>query len=139
MLSLLEIRGNSLINSGLAKSSLLELQKIWTPSPFSLFEKNKILVLSGCNISLLVRKKSHIFFYSVLTKRFKDSTLSAEAKSVVSSANNNVKRLDAKGKLLIYRRKRRGPRIEPWGTPSRTFISILFFPLTVTNCFLSER
>ena len=74
MSSLLGIGESCLIKSGLSNSSLLLLQRIWTPSQLQEFEKNTIFVLSGCNISLFERKKSHIFFNSVLTKFTSDST-----------------------------------------------------------------
>ena len=101
MSSLLEIISKGLINAGFARLSLLLLQMIWTPSPFEFVEKNNILVLSGCNMSLLVRKKSQTFLNSIFTKLFRDSTLSAEASSVVSSANKRAKSLEARGRSLI--------------------------------------
>ena len=72
MSSLLEIRGNSLINSGLAKSSLLELQKIWTPSPFSLFEKNRIS--SGLQLKLRQNIQITIGYLEQYDTRYYDET-----------------------------------------------------------------
>ena len=101
MSSLPETGESSFIRSGLSKSSLLLLQRIWTPSPLEVFEKKRILVLSRCNISLLVRKKSHIFFYSMLTNSTSDSALLDDASSVVSSAKSSANNLEAKGRSLI--------------------------------------
>lgn len=36
---------------------------------------------------------------------------------MVSSANMKDRTNDALGKSFIYRRKRRGTRLDPWGTP----------------------
>ena len=82
-----------LIRLGSSKRSLLLLQKMLTPSPLEEVEKNSILVLSGWSISLLERKKSQIFLNSILTKVHNDSTLLAEARSVVSSAKSKAKSL----------------------------------------------
>ena len=101
MSSLLVIGESCLIKSGLSRSSLLLLQFIWTPSPLQVFEKNRILGLSGCSISLLVRKKSHIFLNSMLTRFTSDSTLSEDASSVVSSANNSANNLEDIGRSLM--------------------------------------
>ena len=40
---------------------------------------------------------------------------------------------------LMYRRNRRGPRTEPWGTPCSIFDSLELKPLIDTNCLRSLR
>ena len=90
-----------LIRLGSSKRSLLLLQKISTPSPLEEVEKNSILVLSGWSISLFDRKKSQIFLNSRLTNVHNESTLLAEAGSVVSSAKSKAKSLEARGRSLI--------------------------------------
>ena len=41
--------------------------------------------------------------------------------SFLSSANRNVNNWEQLGRSLMYRRKRRGPKTEPWGTPIEIF------------------
>ena len=90
-----------LIRLGSSKRSLLLLQKMLTPSPLEEVEKNSILVLSGWSISLLERKKSQIFLNSILTKVHNDSTLLAEARSVVSSAKSKERKEDDSGRSFM--------------------------------------
>ena len=99
--SLLVTSAICLIRLGSREKSLLLLQKISTPSPLEVVEKNSILVLSGWSISLFDTKKSQIFLNSELTNVHSDSTLLAEAKSVMSSAKSKAKSLEAKGRSLM--------------------------------------
>ena len=52
-------------------------------------------------MSLFDRKKSQIFLNSELTNVHNDSTLLAEARSVVSSTKSKAKSLEARGRSLI--------------------------------------
>ena len=61
-------------------------------------------------------------------------------KILVSSANIKKKStLDTFEILLIYRIKRRGPNMEPWGTPQEIEPLEDNLSLYDTNCFLLER
>ena len=54
---------------------------------------------------------------------------------VVLSANSKASNLDERGRSLMYSINRRGPRIEPWGTPREMFSRELELLPMVTNCF----
>ena len=80
--------------------------------------ENKInLVLSGCNTIRLIRKNSHTLKNSALTIVTNVLMSLWVGRRVVSSANSSDINLDDSGKSLMYRMKRSGPKIDPWGTP----------------------
>merc|ERR1712074_388886 len=47
--------------------------------------------------------------------------------------------LTCRGKSFIYNRNKRGPRIDPWGTPVATICFFDFCPFTKTYWFLLDR
>ena len=104
-----------------------------------LFINKMYWVFFGWRANLLILKNVHMRCSCSLTKLKSSTRFLPDAKSVVSSANKRANNLEAKGRSLIYRRKRRGPRIEPCGTPSITSVSKLFLPCKETNCFLSDK
>ena len=53
---------------------------------------------------------------------------------MVSSANSSDINLGDSGKSLMYRMKRSGPKIDPWGTPRAISSSGLDWFFTFTNC-----
>jgi hypothetical protein len=53
---------------------------------------------------------------------------------VVSSANRKLIKAEIVGKSFMYKRKRRGPRIEPWGTPDLIYFKHLAADPTHTYC-----
>ena len=55
-------------------------------------------------------------------------------RSVVSSANSDVLG-EAAGRSLAYKIKRRGPRMEPWGTPDSTVVSAEDVPCVTNLCY----
>ena len=59
-------------------------------------------------------------------------------RNVVSSAKSDVPGAAA-GRSLTYKIKRRGPRMEPWGTPDSTVVSAEDVPCTVTYCVRPVR
>ncbi len=75
-------------------------------------------VFSGCNESLWEQKNFTVFWNSRLTMFVKVIRLLWEACWAVSSAKSELNKLVHLGKSFIYIRKRRGPRMDPWGTPS---------------------
>jgi hypothetical protein len=65
--------------------------------------------------------------------------LEPEARRVVSSAKSKAKSVVQRGRSLMYRRNRMGPRMEPCGTPNLMVCMELFTPFTHTNWDLSDR
>ena len=60
--------------------------------------------------------------------------------TLVSSANNiRSNRLEALLMSLMYSKKNRGSRIEPWGTPHEISFLNEWRPLYSTYCFLFEK
>ena len=110
-------RDNWVIFSATFWPSLLLSQTTMTFCVILRREKIINFVLSECNTSLLVLKNSQTFLSSVFTMLIRTFRSSWENSNVVSSANNNVRNLDARGKSFIYKRKSRGPKMDPWGTP----------------------
>ena len=60
-------------------------------------------------------------------------------KSDASSANNLGYETKFSGKSFMYIKKSNGPRIEPWGTPTSTFVHVEYWSLRVTLCFFYLR
>ena len=59
---------------------------------------------------------------------------------IVSSAKRwNVSKLEVLGKSFTYNKNKRGPRIDPWGTPQVTGNESELWPLTFTNCSLWDK
>ena len=52
----------------------------------------------------------------------------------MSSANSSDINLEERGRSFMYNKNRRGPRIDPWGTPSRISKRGLNLFLMLTNC-----
>ena len=100
-----------------------------------LWVNNKNLVFSGWSANLCARKKSVIFFSSWLALAMRLSRSGSDNKSVVSSANKRARSSEQRGRSLMYIRKRRGPRIDPWGTPKRTLRRKLLQPLIFKKLF----
>ena len=57
----------------------------------------------------------------------------------VSSANSSYSLLRPSAKSLIYIKNRKGPRIEPWGTPTLTSAQDEHWPFKTSLCFLLRR
>ena len=58
---------------------------------------------------------------------------------LVSSAKSLIEELMSSTISLMYKRKRKGPRTEPWGTPEFTDVQSEFAPGRTTLCFLLCR
>ena len=58
---------------------------------------------------------------------------------VVSSANNLIEHPISKTMSLINIRNRRGPRIDPCGTPAFIVSRVDSLPFIITFCFRNER
>ena len=58
---------------------------------------------------------------------------------LVSSAKSLIDELMSTKMSIIYKRNRRGPRIEPCGTPALTEVQKEFIPGKTTRCLLSVR
>ena len=58
---------------------------------------------------------------------------------VVSSANSFMEQFTSRTISFIKTRKKRGPRMDPWGTPAFIFIQSDSVPFTTTLCFLENK
>ena len=59
---------------------------------------------------------------------------------LVSSANSiKLSRFEDFVMSFIYTKKRRGPKIDPWGTPQVMSVLDEFFERKVTNYFLFDK
>ena len=77
--------------------------------------------------------------YSTLTSFSRAAKSSLSVHKKVSSANSFTNNLVASGKSLIKIRKRRGLKIEPWGTPKSIVIQEDVTLFTLTYCDLELR
>ena len=57
----------------------------------------------------------------------------------MSSANNNERNLEDKGRSFMYKINNKGPKIEPCGTPSVMFNRGLELLFMLTNCLRSVK
>ena len=89
---------------------------------------------------LITLKPFSMYESSSLITRSSSSLVSEEYEIAVSSAYIvALAFLRANGKLFMYRRKRRGPRYDPYGTPISIFSMLEVVPLTLQYCFRSSR
>ena len=80
--------------------------------------KNIQFVLLGFRDSLVDLNQEETLMSSMLRVRIREGRLGLEYMMVVSSANRrNDSREEDVCKSFMYIKKRRGPNIEPWGTP----------------------
>ena len=60
-------------------------------------------------------------------------------KSEVSSAKSFTLQLKFSVKSFMYIKKKRGPKIEPCGTPAEIFLQLEDCPFKTVLCFLSDK
>ena len=97
------------------------------------------LYLETFNVSLLDASQAYTFLSSRLTVDSKRSIFWCWAHKNVSSAKSLIKNLVAHGKSFIKIKKRRGPNMDPWGTPYKTFRKEEEVLLSLTNWWRLER
>ena len=100
-----------------------------------------VLYLLTLTLSLLAKSQSLTLSRSLLTDwiiRFSD-TPEVDLILVSSAYILGVERWREDGRSCTYRRKSRGPRIDPWGTPHVIFRGDERCPCTQHNCSLSVR
>ena len=78
---------------------------------------------------------SRSLFNWVAATSFSYTTVNKE----VSSAKSRASELTFSTRSLMYTRKNRGPRTEPWGTPARISDHSEHFPFKTTRCLRFER
>ena len=112
-------------------SKLVNLRLGWNIKSSVFVEFNDIkLALSQLTRSL----RSILIFFA---KDFKELLL---RKSIVSSAKRlTIEYKIAAWRSFTYKRKRRGPRTDPWGTPWDTNFESDLAPLISTYCFLEVK
>ena len=57
----------------------------------------------------------------------------------VSSANSLGFKIKLSERLLINVKKKRGSRVDPWGTPALTLAHEEYWPFKAILCFLASR
>ena len=102
-------------------------------------EKSINLVLSGWRTSLLTRKNLQIFRNSTSAISISLLMFVWVKSRVVSSANNNERNLEDKGRSFMYKINNKGPKIEPCGTPSVMFNRGLELLFMLRNCLRSVK
>ena len=94
------------------------------------------LVISIFKDNLLAFTKSKILNISSLTSRILSLRSVPVQNRLVSSAKSiGIKKLDTFVKSLIYKRKSKGPSIDPCGTPQLITLSSDWYPLCATDCW----
>ena len=107
---------------------------------FLLFLKIMTSVFLAFRAILLAFRQEESSFKSLLRVLLILPTEFCLFKIHVSSAEwNREENLIALCRSLIYKTKTRGPRTDPWGTPSPTFCRSEWKSLIVTNWFLLGR
>ena len=96
-------------------------------------------VLAGLKETSQVAAHCGILSRSVLRDPAAVKGSSTIIKRLVSSANNRILEPMSFTISLIYNRKRRGPKMEPWGTPAQINFQSKTAPGNITRCFLSQR
>ena len=102
-------------------------------------EVDLISVLEGLKVTSQVEVQAEIFPRSAFMQPAAITGSSTIIKSLVSSANSRIFDPISFTISLIYNRKRRGPMIDPWGTPLRMYVQSETAPGRTIRCFLSER
>ena len=74
-------------------------------------------VLLAFNDNLFAQNQLYSLFICKLASENKDSMSGLETNNVVSSANGMMAFSHEYGISFTYNRFKRGPRIDPWGTP----------------------
>ena len=97
--------------------------------------------LLGSGLKLIFHWNAHLFiFFRSSFKFFADKVISWTTENrEVSSANSLGFEIRLSKRSLVNIRRKRGPRIYPWGTPALTIAHEEFWPFKTTLCFLASR
>ena len=85
-------------------------------------ETSKVSVLEGLKVTSQVEAQADIFPRSAFMQPTAVTGSSTIIKRLVSSANSRIFDPISFIISLIYYRKRRGPRIDPWGSRARMYV-----------------
>ena len=97
-------------------------------------ETSKVSVLEGLEVTSQVDAQAEIFLRSAFMQPAAVTGSSTIIKRLVSSANSRIFDPVSFTISLIYNRKRRGPRVDPWGTPARMYVQSETAPGRTTRC-----
>ena len=97
--------------------------------------------LLGSGLKLIFHWNAHLFiFFRSSFKFFADKVISWTTENrEVSSANSLGFEIKLSERSLTNIKKKRGPRIDPWGTPALTRVHEEYWPFKTTLCFLASR
>ena len=120
---------------------LLKFNDGWFGSLSFLEKKTSCVFLLGSGLKLAFHWNAHLFIlFRSSFKFFVYKIISWTTQNRgISSANSLGFEIKLSERSLINIKKKRGPRIDPWGTPALTLAHEEYWPFKTTLCFLASR